>query len=71
MNCCDYDCNQGRDCPARKPATVARVGQRIHGPEPLRESPWRRRLHSLAELVLMAIIALLMWAAIGLVVVYA
>lgn len=19
MNCCDYDCNQGRDCPARKP----------------------------------------------------
>jgi len=18
MNCCDYDCNQGRDCPARK-----------------------------------------------------
>jgi hypothetical protein len=19
MNCCDYECNQGRDCPARKP----------------------------------------------------
>ena len=19
MNCCDYDCHQGRDCPARKP----------------------------------------------------
>lgn len=19
MNCCDYDCNQGRNCPARKP----------------------------------------------------
>ena len=19
MNCCDYDCNQGKDCPARKP----------------------------------------------------
>ncbi len=19
MNCCDWDCNQGRDCPARKP----------------------------------------------------
>lgn len=18
MNCCDYDCNQGRDCPARQ-----------------------------------------------------
>jgi len=19
VNCCDYECNQGRDCPARKP----------------------------------------------------
>lgn len=22
MNCCDYDCNQGRDCPARKPVCL-------------------------------------------------
>ena len=21
MNCCDYDCNQGRNCPARKAYT--------------------------------------------------
>lgn len=26
MNCCDYDCNQGRDCPAR-----ASVCKRCHG----------------------------------------
>ena len=23
MNCCDYQCNQGRDCPARKPDFIA------------------------------------------------
>ena len=23
MNCCDYECNQGRDCPVRTPAKVA------------------------------------------------
>jgi hypothetical protein len=23
MNCCDYQCNQGRNCPARKPDFVA------------------------------------------------
>jgi hypothetical protein len=23
MNCCDYQCNQGRDCPVRAPAKVA------------------------------------------------
>jgi hypothetical protein len=22
MNCCDYNCTQGRDCPARKPAAA-------------------------------------------------
>jgi hypothetical protein len=23
MSCCDYQCNQGRDCPVRQPAKVA------------------------------------------------
>ncbi|MEY4345275.1 MAG: hypothetical protein RL032_1107 [Pseudomonadota bacterium] len=23
MSCCDYQCNQGRNCPVRKPAQVA------------------------------------------------
>lgn len=31
MNCCDYNCNQGRNCPAR----VARVGARYPAAEPL------------------------------------
>jgi hypothetical protein len=38
MNCCDYDCNQGRDCPARKPVTV---GQRLPGPKHLPATSWR------------------------------
>lgn len=28
MNCCDYDCTQGRDCPVRA-AKVASVGRRV------------------------------------------
>lgn len=31
MNCCDYDCNQGRCCPAR----IGKVGQRYPAAEPL------------------------------------
>jgi hypothetical protein len=56
MNCCDYDCNQGRDCPARKPlrqvveedmgvaAKPAKVRQRY--PMINRETPshWRKTL---------------------------
>lgn len=63
MNCCDYNCNQGRDCPAR----VAKIGRRIPGAEPLPESSWRRQLRHLAYWMLMGVIGLcwlsfLMWA---------
>jgi hypothetical protein len=42
MNCCDYDCNQGRNCPVRKAAQaevqVMKTGLGKIGPEPtLRE----------------------------------
>lgn len=82
MNCCDYDCNQGRDCPARKPATcphchgigydasghpctctmpanVAKVGTRMHGPEPLPTITWRDYLGDLARAMLFVIAILL------------
>jgi hypothetical protein len=60
MNCCDENgnCNQGRDCPVR----VAKVGQRLHGPELLPASVWRYQLKRLAYWVLMAIFGML-WLA--------
>lgn len=53
MNCCDYDCNQGRDCPAR----VAKVKRRIpKHPAPLRDGQYlRRNLRHLAKWMLLAI----------------
>lgn len=56
MNCCDENgnCNQGRDCPVR----VAKVGQRIHGPDLLPPSVWRSQLKRLAYWMLMAILGL-------------
>ena len=58
-NCCDtycanHGCNQGRNCPAR----VASIGKKMHGPEPLSESPWRRQLKILAKWMLIAICVL-------------
>lgn len=55
MSCCNHDCNQGRNCPAR----VARVGQRYQGPEPLLGSPWRRHLKELARAFLLLIAVML------------
>lgn len=54
-NCCDGNCNQGRDCPFR----VAKVGRKMHGPEMVIESLWRYQLKKLAYWVLMAILGLL------------
>ena len=51
MNCCDYECNQGRDCPAR----VAKIGQKMKAAEPLPASVWRYWLGRLAFLVLVAL----------------
>lgn len=56
MNCCDENgnCNQGCNCPVR----VAKVGQRVHGPELLPASVWRYQLKRLAYWMLVAILGL-------------
>jgi len=57
MNCCDYDCNQGPNCPAR----VAKVGQRMKSADPLPPSIWRRHLRALARFFLLALLGWLVW----------
>ena len=51
MNCCDYDCTQGRDCPAR----VAKVGQRMPAADPLPRRTWRDNLHGVATAVVLVL----------------
>jgi hypothetical protein len=55
MNCCDDygNCQQGPDCPARKPVTVAKIGQRWPGPEPLPATSWRAYLGYLTAAMLL------------------
>lgn len=57
MNCCDYDCHQGRDCPARG-AKVARIGRKDYTREALPASPWRVYLRHLAKWMLICIAVL-------------
>jgi hypothetical protein len=59
MNCCDQfgNCNQGRDCPVR----VARVGQKMHGPEPLRGAGWRHHLKRFAYWLLTGLVGIAVW----------
>lgn len=60
MNCCDYDCNQGRDCPARGPAAkVARIGRKDYAREPLPVSASRTYLRHLAKWMLIVLVLLL------------
>lgn len=54
MNCCDYDCNQGRDCPAR----VAKCKPVMLAAEPLPPSTWRIGLRVWTWWMLMAAVAL-------------
>jgi hypothetical protein len=67
MNCCDQfgNCNQGRDCPVR----VARVGQKMHGPEPIRGAGWRHWLKRLGYWLLTGILGVL-WLAFFLACIY-
>jgi hypothetical protein len=54
MNCCDYDCNQGRNCPAR----VAPVGRKHHDREALPPTLWRVYLRYLAKWMLILFVGL-------------
>lgn len=60
MNCCDYNCNRGRDCPAR----VAKVKSVTPMAQPLPPSPWRRHLRELAKWMLV-VVAVRMLTTIG------
>jgi hypothetical protein len=57
MNCCDYDCNQGRDCPAR----VAEHRPVMRAADPLPPSIWRHQLKKLAYWMLMAMVGMTVW----------
>ena len=54
MNCCDYDCNQGRDCPAR----VAKCKPVMLAAEPLPPPKWRLGLRVWTWWMLAAAVAL-------------
>jgi hypothetical protein len=60
MNCCNHDCDQGRDCPAQ----VAKVGQRVPAAAPLLPSNWRCALRVAAACGLV-IIGLSLCAGVG------
>lgn len=51
MNCCNHNCNQGRDCPAR----VAKIGRKYHAKEPCPPSSTPRRLKRMAKWMLIGI----------------
>ena len=57
MNCCDHDCNEGRDCPVR----VARIGRRDYDREPLPPTLWRVHFRKLARFVLLGLLGWLIW----------
>lgn len=54
MNCCDYDCVQGRHCPAR----VAKYRPVMLAAEPLPAGKWRDHLKNIAWWFMMAILGL-------------
>jgi len=60
MNCCDYDCEQGRDCPAR----VAKCKPVMLAAEPMPPSPvpgYLRRMATAMLLVLGVVLVICMW----------
>lgn len=60
MNCCDYDCVQGRDCPAR----VAKCKPVMLAAEPLPPSPatgYLKRMASAMLVVLGVVLVICMW----------
>ena len=60
MNCCNHDCNQGRNCPARL-AKVAKIGRKDYAREELPPVTWRGQMKSLAYWVVLALLGWLIW----------
>lgn len=54
---CSHICNQGRDCTCC--VSVAPIGQRHLGAEPLPPSVWREHVRALAAYLLISILAAL------------
>jgi hypothetical protein len=69
-NCCDAygNCRQGRECPVRKERIeqVAKVGKRMHGPEPLQSSMWRYWVRLVAFWLLVGLLGLFGWGLLAL-----
>lgn len=61
MNCCDYNCKQGRNCPARA-TPVASIGRKDYARAELPPSTWRHQLRRVGKLVLF-VISMLFYAA--------
>ena len=60
MDCCNHNCNQGRNCPAR----VAKIGRKDYAKEPYPPSSAPRYLKRAAKWVLICIAAALFAAAV-------
>jgi hypothetical protein len=55
MNCCDYNCNQGRNCPIRKQCIKETNDAYINGkPDP---NPYNETLGSFKELITVIVVA--------------
>lgn len=67
MNCCDYNCNDEKNCPVH----VAKVGKKLHGPELLPPSVWRHILRRVAYWFVLAILGMLWMAFLAACAVYA
>jgi hypothetical protein len=59
MNCCNHNCNQGRNCPAR----VAKIGRKDYAKEPYPPSSAPRCIKRAAKWALIGIAAALFAAA--------
>lgn len=59
MDCCNHNCNQGRNCPAR----VAKIGRKDNAKEPYPPSPAPRYIKRAAKWALIVIAAALSAAA--------
>ena len=59
MNCCGYQCDQGRNCPAR----VARIGARYPAAEPLSSNVFPSLMKRAARAMLLGIVGLLLYGA--------